>query len=212
MSSKESLTDKVISKIKKDIQVNAITSEQIITENQLCEALNISRTPVREALIHLTADGLLKKIPRKGYAVQKIDTKTKLDTYTIFSSLESLAATLAVNYITQADISKMNECIDKIEISIKYKNCSDYYTLNDEFHNIYIRKCDNIPLMKMIDEMEAGPINRSYVGDCSEKLLTAFKECNSEHNLLVRLFEDKDIEGINRFHVNHWKTKYVDMI
>ncbi|QRN86385.1 GntR family transcriptional regulator [Clostridia bacterium] len=212
MPSNDSLTNQVIKKVKKDIQVNNIAPDQIITENQLCNELNISRTPVREALIHLTSDGILKKVPRKGYAVQKIDTKTKLDTYTLFSTLESLAATLAVDHLTEDDLMKMREYIDRINIALKYKNCSDYYFLNDKFHNVYINKCDNEPLIKMIRELEASPINRSYVGSCSERLLSAFSECNDDHHLLVELFEKKDIAGINEFHRKHWETKHVDMI
>lgn len=212
MPNKESLSEKVIRTIKRDIQVNKITPEQIITENQICESLDMSRTPVREALIHLTADGLLKKIPNKGYSVQVIDSKQKIDIYTIFSTLESLAATLAINNLVEEDFIKMNECIEKINISVKYKNCLDYYALNDEFHNIYISKCNNKQLINMIKGLESGPINRSYVNNCDNMLFKAFDECNSQHKDIIRYFKDKNIEALKALHVDHWKTKYIDMI
>lgn len=207
-----SLKDQVILKIKKDIQVNNIIPNQIITENQICSEMSISRTPVREALMLLTSDGILKRIPRKGYIVQEIDKKTKMDTFLIFGMLESMAAVLAIDYLTDEDLMKMREYIDRIEIALKYRNCNDYYRLNDEFHNIYIGKCNNEPLQKMIKDLESGPINRSYIGPCEDRLIGAFTECNNNHINLVHMFEEKDIEGIKAFHETHWATKYTDMI
>jgi len=48
------------------IQTSKIASGDIITETQLCNEMNISRTPIREALIELVANGILEKVPRKG--------------------------------------------------------------------------------------------------------------------------------------------------
>lgn len=213
MTATESLRDQVINTINTKIQYGELPPNEIITETQICKELNISRTPVREALIQLVADGVLKKVPRKGYIVEEFDSKSKLNLYAIYGVLDALAATLSLTNITEEDILKMHECVDKIDIALKYKNYSDYYNLQDEFHQIYRKKCDNPKLINMLNELSVGPVNRSYFSDDIDKLFAALKENNDEHREIIELFKSKDVENLEKFlRVNHWETKYPDMI
>lgn len=213
MSVNESLRDIVINNIKTKIQYGELEPTEIITEAQICDELNISRTPAREALIQLVGDGILKKIPRKGYEVQKFDTKVKLNLYEIIAVLDAFAATLAINNITDSDILKMHEYVDKIELAIKYKNYSDYYQYQDRFHYVYINKCNNPLLIKMIKEMDSIPIHRSYISSDTNKLFEVLQSSNDEHREIIKLFENKNVEELEKFlRFTHWATKYPDMI
>jgi DNA-binding GntR family transcriptional regulator len=213
MTSTSSFREKAINSIKNKIQYGELTPNQIITEAMLCDELNISRTPVREALIQLVADGILKKVPNKGYTVEEFDAKSKTNLFCVYSTLDSLAATLAVNNITEKDILKMYECADKIDISLKYRNYSDYYKLQDQFHEIYINKCDNPILINLLNELSASPINRSYVSRDSDKLFSVLSEANKEHREIIELFkEHKVIQLEDYLRHTHWATKYPDLI
>lgn len=213
MNSSTSLRNEVIKTIKNKIQLNQLQPNEILTEAQICNELNISRTPVREALIQLVADGVLKKIPRKGFTVEKLDTKSKLDFYSIYAVLDALAATLAINNLTKEDILKMHECVDKMEIALKYQNYPDYYNLQNYFHNLYISKCENPILINMINEMSSREIHRSYISNDVDKLFEALKESNVEHLEIIKLFERRNIQELENFlRFTHWATKYPDMI
>lgn len=213
MSQNSVLRDKVISILKTKIQMHELHPNQIISETRICSEMNVSRTPAREALIQLVAAGILKKVPHKGYAIQEFDAKSKLDLYAILAVLDSLAATLSINNITEEDIMRMNECIDKIDIAIKYRNYSDYYQLQRQFHKIYIDKCDNPNLIKMLDDITSGPLHVSYISDNTEELFSVLKESNDEHREIVRLFMNKDTAGLENFlRYTHWATKHPDMI
>ena len=61
-STKEQVEDEILRRIR----FNIYNKDSIISEARLCEELNVSRTPVREALIHLSASNLLKKFHRKA--------------------------------------------------------------------------------------------------------------------------------------------------
>ncbi|SMB95126.1 DNA-binding transcriptional regulator, GntR family [Desulfonispora thiosulfatigenes DSM 11270] len=213
MDSKISFRDQIINNIKSKIQYNELKPNEIINETQICNFFNVSRTPVREALIHLVADGILEKIPRKGYKVLEIDTKSKLDLYTIIATLDALAASLSVDNLTEDDIIKMHECVDKIEIAIKYTKYSDYYTLQDQFHKIYINKCDNPILIKMLNDLSLSPLHRSYISTDTDKLFATLKETNDEHRTIIKLFVEKDKEELEKYlRFDHWATKHPDMI
>lgn len=215
MKSSASLREATINTIKSKIQYNELTPNEIITEAKLCEEIGISRTPVREALIQLVADGILKKVPNKGYTVERFDSKSKMNLFCVYSTLDALAATLAVDYMTEAELLKMCECVDKIEIALKYHNYSDYYKLQDQFHKVYINKCDNPMLISMLEDLSSSPVNRSYIdgNGNTEKLYDVLHEANNEHREIIELFRKKDKAALELFlRTNHWTTKYPDLI
>lgn len=213
MNNPMSLRNQVIQTIKTKIQHNELHPNQMLTESKLCDELNISRTPVREALIQLVADGILKKVPRKGYAVNEFDDRAKLNLYSIIATLDALAATSASEHLTENDYLKMNECADKMDIAIKYKNYVEYYTLQDEFHAIYVQKCDNPRLIDLIKDLSSGPLHRSYISNDTDRLFEALQEANDEHRTIIELFKNKKDDELEKFlRKVHWATKYPGMI
>lgn len=206
MMQSDTLSDKIAEKIKNDIQNGLLQDGDIISEKELSLELGVSRTPIREALRSLMNDGILDKIYRKGYVVKGISPKDKEDTYLVFSTLESLAAVLAVDFLDQTDIRHMQELIDKMDIAIKYRNAIEYYDLNNAFHEVYISKCDNRPLIQMIHTLEHGTVNRSYVGISEQEMFEGFANCNKEHREILNLFETKDKAGLDEMHrLSHWR-------
>ena len=149
-----SLRHMAMESILSKIQKGEFAPDSIITETLVCESLNISRTPAREALIELVANGVLEKIPRKGYAITKFDQKTKLDSYEILGNLDGLAAKLALPYMTSQDFNKMREHIDLANVAIKYKNYPSYCEQQENFHNVYINKCNNKQLITLLRQIK----------------------------------------------------------
>lgn len=76
---KENLKDKVYSGIYDDVTNGIYMQNDILTEGMLIEKYNVSKSPVREALIELCKDGILKSIPRMGYQVTPVTLKEVLD-------------------------------------------------------------------------------------------------------------------------------------
>ena len=67
-----SLKDHVYDYIADLIDGGTLGDDHKISEQQICDALGVSRTPVREALIQLAADGYLENVPRKGFYVKRV--------------------------------------------------------------------------------------------------------------------------------------------
>jgi DNA-binding GntR family transcriptional regulator len=186
---------------------------EIITETSVCDLLNISRTPAREALIELTANGVLEKVPRKGYRIKELDQKRKIDSYVVLGVLDALAAKLSIPNMEDKDILRMKETIDLMDIAIKYKNYSSYVELQEKFHHIYIDKCDNIQLINLLAELKASIYRYTYYSENTDKLFELSKDINVEHRQIVEFFEKRDASGLEDYLINtHWKTKHMDMI
>ena len=131
----KTLKDHVYDYISDEIRNNNIKPNEKISENKICEALNVSRTPVREALIELASVDILKREPTKGFVVKEVTLKKIKETYIILGALEGLAAKLAVDNLTKEDIEELESLIDEIDKSIDEKNYYQYYKLQFNFHS-----------------------------------------------------------------------------
>lgn len=199
--------------IAEKIQYEYWLPDQILSEAMICKELNVSRTPVREALIALVSDGVLTYIPHKGYKIQASDDKKKRDTYLVLGALDALAATSALPNMTQNDLRGMREIVDKIDIAIKYHNYPDYYFLQDAFHTAYIDKCDNDVLIESIRNLKSGAVKQTYASQDKERLFEVFALVNEEHKHIISLFESGDPAALEYYLRNtHWATRFPDMI
>lgn len=208
-----SLRHMAMENILSKIHNGEFSSNNIITESMVCESLNISRTPAREALIELVANGILQKVPRKGYSITKFDQKTKLDSYEILGNLDGLAAKLALPNMTNADFSKMREHIDLANVAIKYKNYPSYCEQQENFHSVYINKCDNKQLISMLRQIKENVDRYTYYSKDEEELYNICTSMNEEHVKIVELFEAGNPSQLFEFLTGtHWSTKSIDLI
>lgn len=195
------------------IQNGEFSQGSIISESLICETLNMSRTPVREALIELTANGALQKVPRRGYTVTKFDKKTKLDSYEILGSLDALAAKLALPYITEEDLRKMREHIELANVAIKFRNYPFYCQQQENFHSVYIDKCENIQLITLLKSIKENVDRYTYFSDDEDELFEISEAMNIEHGEIVKLFEEGNKDKLCKFLIdNHWSTRSLDLI
>ncbi len=187
--------------------------DTIILESELCNVLNVSRTPVREALIHLCATGLLVKSPRKGYHLRKFDFETKIETYYVISLLDAHAAVLAIPRLTEEDYSKMSEYIDLVDIDIKYKKYDRYNIHQEKFHQVYINQCANKTLARQLRSIKASVPTYLYYSENTEKLFAVLEKVNDEHRKILELLRQKKADEVRDFLINvHWKSFHHDMI
>ncbi|MFT8320953.1 MAG: GntR family transcriptional regulator [Bacillus sp. (in: firmicutes)] len=86
-----------------------------LIERELATKLNISRTPIREALFRLESQGFVKTLPRKGVIVSDVSENDVIEVFTILSSLEVLAAKLAAQRMNEEMMSRFDEKIAELE-------------------------------------------------------------------------------------------------
>lgn len=185
-----------------------ISKDAIITEADVCKMFKVSRTPAREALIELTANGILAKIPNKGYSIKELSEEAKLEVFDLIACLDSMAAKLAMPFLTKDDIERMRELLDMIDVAIKYKNYKKYYELQEEFHDVYIGKCRNEQVIKMLNRAKSSVAEYWRLDDTTEHTFMTLVEVNKEHREILRLIEKKDITGLRTYIEDvHWATK-----
>lgn len=136
--------------IKHAIRNLILPPDRTILEREVAEILDMSRTPVREALVRLENDEALQLIPRRGFYVEPIEKNDLSDIYQLSATLDGLAIELAAKQINNEEISKLETLVEKQQESLNKKEFSEWAKLDDEFHNVIIECSTNDSLNKVI--------------------------------------------------------------
>lgn len=106
----------------------------MILEREITDALEMSRTPVREALVRLETDGMVTLVPRRGFYVEPVSQIELKEIYQIIESLDGLAIEIAVKYITSEQIEALNDIIKEQEKALNNNDLKAWSILDDSFH------------------------------------------------------------------------------
>ena len=115
-------------------------SEEIrLEERQLSEKLGVSRTPIREAMTLLEQEGFVRSVPRRGIFVVRKTKQEILEMITVWAALEGMAARLACEIASEADIRKLRENVQAFANRDPEEFVSEYSEANLAFHKLIIR-------------------------------------------------------------------------
>ncbi|SDC08593.1 GntR family transcriptional regulator [Paraburkholderia lycopersici] len=107
-----------------------------LNERKLCEMLGISRTPLREALKVLAAEGLIDISPNRGASVAQLDKAEIDDMFELMSGLEAFAGELACERITEAEIADIKALHAEMLACREQNDLSGYYARNRTIHDL----------------------------------------------------------------------------
>lgn len=150
------LTDAVYTIIEEGIITGELPPGTRISITRIAELLEVSRTPVSDALEQLKADGLVccsDENPNRYY-VFDISYNTLDHLFTARKAIESTAAYLCAQHYTSVDIKKLKQLADGFRKTFETRDFSNFGELDMEFHRLIIRSCKNPYLIKMYSQME----------------------------------------------------------
>ena len=182
-----------------------------ISELEIVNALGVSRTPTREALLQLNSEGLLDYVPRKGFSIKKMNEKEKQDVYQLIAVLDASCARFTADKLTQTDFRLMHELIDKIDIAIKYENLSEYRSLEMQFHNVYRQRNGNEIILHALEIAESGVVPNTFVGSDKEQIKKLYSMLNDEHRHILELLEKRDGLAAEKYLLDtHWSIRLME--
>lgn len=134
LDSYKPLREVVFESLREAIISGLLEPGERLMEIQLADEMGVSRTPVREAIRKLELEGFVVMIPRKGAYVAGVSDKDVADVFEIRAALESLAAGLAAERITDEEIEQMERLIlyrtgDEVDIEKIVKVDTDFHEL-----------------------------------------------------------------------------------
>jgi len=148
-----SLHDQVAQQLRDLIFAGELPPGAFVDENRLCEQLAISRTPLREALKVLTAEGLIRHEPRRGCFVNEVTEQDLDDIFPVIALLEGRCAYEAAQQASDADMDALEALHRRLEDSAAQGLIQDYYAANYAIHEAIIAIAGNKWLTQVIGDL-----------------------------------------------------------
>lgn len=120
-----------------------------LSEVALSRELAVSRGPIREAMGRLASDGLVTVRPRRGAEVRAVTTRELIDAYQVREVLEVLAVKLAMLRITDSDLDRLDELVDKMAEHARGSAVADFFAANVAFHDLIGKLSGNEKLVQV---------------------------------------------------------------
>lgn len=194
MNSKRGLSDIAYTQIKSLILEFKLKPGQFVNESQLQEMLNLGRTPVREAVLRLAGDDLVKIHPRKGIEIASISPKSIYDIFQVRLLMEP--AILRANY-ANLDSAELRSYRDQFEAygdceALTMDQCVRLSQLDHQFHLFLVESMDNKYATRMMNIfVDKLSMIRSAV---SANAKNRFFVSNQEHLKIIDAILDHNID------------------
>lgn len=173
---------------------------QRVQDRLLALELGVSRTPVREALQRLESEGFLRNVPRLGLIVAEITPQDIEDIYMIRITLEGVAARLAAQRASGADIEMLKALNGQVADATRRRDVQRLTNLNQQFHEAIHRAARNAPLAELLNRLHYS-VQRFKQSTLS--IPERARDAHTEHVQLVEAIENRDAgraEALARAH------------
>jgi DNA-binding GntR family transcriptional regulator len=147
--------DGVYQALKEAITEGRIPAGGRLRELELAAQFGVSRTPVREALKRLSAEGFVVQLPRQGLAVAEPSPEEIMDAYLVREAIEGLAARLAAERARDTDLMRLDVLLRQTRAALDDGALQRAIDLSNEFDRTLFRAAGSARLSKMIDEARA---------------------------------------------------------
>ncbi len=195
----EPLAKMAYNALRDSILSNTLTSGTIYNEKNLAQQLGISRTPVREALLELSSQGLVAFLPRKGVVINSFKEADINEIFELRHIIETHAFKTACIQSDTADLTEMERCLEnQRRIAIKSGDITRFMEMDRAFHMAFARLTGNKRLISIMENIRdilhiMGSYALAVEGRMTEvvleheKILNAVKEGNIETTLTLLL-------------------------
>jgi DNA-binding GntR family transcriptional regulator len=143
-TAKSSRVESAYDRLKDEIRSNRMPPGFQAPEPEIALHLGMSRTPVREALIRLEAEGLVELIPRRGARVLPIRSEDMREIYEILTALEpDAAARLAARKPSMEELAPLEKATRAMEVALEQQDLDAWVVADDNFHVALLELQDN---------------------------------------------------------------------
>lgn len=188
-----SLHDDVTQMLREMITDGELHPGEKIIEQSLCERFGVSRTPLREALKVLAAEGLVNLLPRRGAIVAQITAAEIEELFPVMGALEAFAGRLAVGRATNRDIEKLSKLHAKMMACFERRDQKNYIKVNREIHEAIFEIAGNSTLISLYNQL-LGKIH--LVRFVARKTPLQWERAIQDHEKIMVAIERRDADAL----------------
>jgi DNA-binding GntR family transcriptional regulator len=200
------LHDEVLSKLRDYIVQGNLADGARVPERQLCDMFGISRTPLREALKVLAAEGMIDLLPNRGARVKVLSSKDLRELFDIIGGLEALAGRLACEGISNDEIGEIETLHYRMYRYYVQRNLTDYFRCNQLIHESILKAARNEALCTTYASF-AGRIRRARFAANLDKQRDRWGQAMREHETILEALRRRAGDELSNILFLHLRNK-----
>lgn len=205
----KSLRDKIYEKIRDNITWGKFAPGEHLVEDRLAAEFKASRSPVREALRLLEAEGLITFERNRGITVAKLSIKQVDEIYVLRYLLEGYAAHVTGDNITTKALVGLENLNKKLKVAAKNRDLREWFNKNALFHNFFYKHCGNSNLIRVVDNLKRKVQRYDYI---SMTVPWDFETYLKQHEGILKGCKKRDGGMVEKYMKVHLQTVKVALI
>ena len=200
-----SLGEEVYKYLRKQMILGYLLPGSTINIGEIAQQLGISKTPLRDALIHLEMEGFVTILPRKGVLVNVLQLQDVKNAYDAIGLVEAAIVVACIDKIEPSHIQKLEEFNEIMISDIEKEDFSTLFETNLRFHNVYIGVSQNELLKKFIH-----PIKQRLYDFPRQNYISEWERRNcEEHAQFISCLKKRDsLKAASILKEIHWSFDY----
>jgi DNA-binding GntR family transcriptional regulator len=201
-----SLHGEILGRLRDHLVEGNIPDGHRIPERQLCEMLGISRTPLREALKVLAAEGLVDLLPNRGARVRPLSEQDLAELFDIMGGLEGLAGRLACENITDEEVVEIEQLHYEMYGFYLHRDMHGYFHVNQLIHQKIVGASRNATLRETYANF-AGRIRRVRYSANFARKRERWGEAMREHEMILEALRRRAGAELSDILFRHLRNK-----
>ncbi|MFC4275603.1 GntR family transcriptional regulator [Achromobacter aloeverae] len=190
---REILADNIAASVYAAVRAKAVSHAFLpgerLNEGELARELNVSRTPLREALYRLTTEGFLRNVAGKGFFFRNLDPKELFSLYELRTALEVAATQLAIERASDEQIHALAEVVRE-EGAGEACTQKELIAQDERFHTHLVALAGNLEMSRVLDNINA----RIQFVRWMDIGATTRKAAHHDHNKIVAVLARRDFD------------------
>lgn len=195
-----SIKDYAYLEIRKRIVTCELLPGTKISEKEMAEKLQISRTPIRESFIRLQKDGLVDIYPQKGTIVTKINLHRVEEERFVRSSIEFNLAKMCIDKIGEKEFRVLDEIILKQKQAYEKRDYYEFISYDDEFHKVFYEVCNRKMTWQLVKNNSTHDKRTRIISFWSEGFVENIIE---DHRKILEAHKSRDEQQVLKLIKEH---------
>jgi len=186
---KKTLHEEIADNLREMIMSGELKEGDKIKEDELCAVMDISKTPLREALRVLSTEGLIKLIPNRGAFVSTPTFEEIKEMFDVMSVLEGACARAAAEKMSDRDFASLKKLHNKLEENFSRRDQKEYIRINNQYHSFVQDLAGNRTLNQIVNGLRQKILLYRFQ---SLNLPERFDQSIVEHRDLLEAFRKRN--------------------
>ena len=202
--SRDTLPQRVAARLRELLIQGVLAPGSKLNERDLCGQLGVSRTPLREAVRLLAAEGLVSLDPGRGAFAPVLSAEDVHHTFDVLAVLEGLAAERAAAHITDAELAELRALQFEMQAAFERRDLPGYYGLNARIHDTLSQSARNPVLRTTWKQLNARMHALRFLSNQDEN---KWKHALGEHAAMLKALEARDGGALRKLLIEHLHRK-----